>query len=98
MTAWINVRLAQSDSRVSWYDKFYFLKFLRAVHFRQELQSYLCRLTQPLTTACQCTVDNALDFDNLGPWLGIKLLNVFLLIHKLFIPSSNPARGIFFDL
>ena len=56
----------------------------------------LCRSRQPLTTAVQCAVGNAPDFDTLGLWSGIKLLHVFLLVHKLFIPSSNPARGIFF--
>ena len=56
---------------------------------------HLCRSRQPFTTVIQCTVGNAPDFDTLGPWSGIKLLH-FLLVHKLFIPSSNLARGIFF--
>ena len=40
-------------------------------------------MIQPLTTAIHCTVGKAPDFDTLGPWSGIKLLDVFLLVHKL---------------
>ena len=32
---------------------------------------YPCRSRQPLTTAIQCTVGKALDFDTLGQWSGI---------------------------
>ena len=39
--------------------------------------SHLCRLRQSLTTASQCTVGKALDFDILGLWSGIKLLDAF---------------------
>ena len=60
------------------------------------MPSHLCRSRQPLTTASQCTPGNALDFDTLGTWSGIKLLRSFLLRSSKTIKKCgnlNPDHG-----
>ena len=67
MAARIDVGLAQNDSYVFWHDE-----VSKGFSFSTgERNRHPCRSRQSFTTAIQCTVGSALDFDTLGAWLGI---------------------------
>ena len=74
MTAWIDVRLAIAMS--SGIKKF----ISKSCSFQG---SHLCRSRQPLTTAIQCTVGNAQDFDTLDRWWIQLVISNLLLSIKL---------------
>ena len=74
VAAWIDVRFARRDSYVFWHDEVYFLKVSKSLSFLTRVPDrHPCRSRQPLTTAIQCTVGKALDFNfnTLGRWSGI---------------------------